>query len=143
MNAVITLRRSVLAAQPTAGPVGGDAHWSDVVRYDDGETTRYAVVIRTKLAGGLYRLRDIDTGEQFTDTLTGEHWQFHGKPNAVLATTRDHTGETLVSTISALPKFCSPEMIERLARKRHFVKIGVPGELVGYRWAHNPAWAHR
>lgn len=145
MNATVTpLRRTVLAQQPTDGQVDGVANWSDVVRYDDGTTTRYATVVRTGLAGEQrYRLRDINTGEEFTSSLTGEYWRFHGKPNAVEATTRDHTGEILVSVFSALPKFCTPEMVNHRARKRHFVKVGVPGDLVEYHWVHNPAWAHR
>jgi hypothetical protein len=142
MNAaVVTMPRSVLAAQPVEGPVGGHAHWSDVVRYDDGTTTRYAQVVRTKLAEGLYRLRDYDTGEQFTDALTSEHWTFHGKPNAIAATTKDHTGTEHVWTISALPRFITDEMLERMARKRHFVMHGVPADLVEQHWVHVPGRA--
>lgn len=140
MNAVVvTLPRSVLAAQPTEGPVGGHAHWSDVVRYDDGTTARYCQVVRTCLVGEQrFRLRDYDTGEEFTSSLTGEHWRFHGKPNAIEATTTDHSGATLISTFGSLPRFTTPEMTKRRAEKRHFVKVGVPGVLVGYRWVHVP-----
>lgn len=143
MSTVIPMHRSILGKQPTAGPVAGSAAWGEVVRYDNGERTRYAYVIRTGLADGLYRLRDIDTHEEFADELTDEHWQFHGKPNAAIARTSDHLGNTKTWTISALPKFATPEMIERMARKRHFVKFGVPGDFEGHQWGHNPDWAHR
>ena len=142
METVIPYHRGVTGDQPTAGPVNGQARWSDVVRYDDGERTRYAQVQRTGLDGGeRYRLRDYDTGEQFTDSLTGGQWHFHGKPNAVAATTKDHTGTEHTWTISGLPRFLTDEMLTRMARKRHFVMYGIVGDLVARHWVHVPGRA--
>lgn len=81
-----------------------------------------------------YVLRNVKTGETKTDRLTAPGWTFHPVPDLVVAVTTDHLGNHHTWHMDALPGFCDAAMIERRARKRHFVFFDVPGVLDHYYW---------